>query len=321
MTQQDRRSGARWLAGIAAVALTLTLAGGWHAHSAAAQGPAFSLTPAQQTVALASGTAQVQVHIDGVSDMASFQFLLRYDAGVLKDPVVTESPFLGTSGRTPACLWAIVDKLENGAGTVQFGCATSGQGGGVSGSGLLATVTFQLAGGASTTIGLEKLSASDPLNNSVCDPGCGSTGGSITVTGGSVDKQQGIVPEPTLPPLDSAPGPVSAAKTSEAAAQNPAAAGATPVAVAGAGGSPAPVYDANGNVLAGAPAGSGQAPLAGAAASSNGATGASAGGAANVGRFGSGPVQHRQQNGALAWWLALAGVVLVSASVVVRPRR
>lgn len=196
----------RWMLGSAAafVAVLLAVDGGVGAQ----QGPLFSVSPPQQTVNLSDGDVSVQVQISNASNVSSFQFLLRYDRGVIENPVVSPGTFLAQTGRQVECQDPVVNGTD-GPGTILFGCATLASGAGASGSGTLATVTFDLAGGKSSPIRIERNTLTDDLANPLCPGGyvgvCASRGGSIEVAGGSSGGQQGLAPTPTPIPLQDSP--------------------------------------------------------------------------------------------------------------------
>lgn len=177
--------------------------------SGAQQSPVFTLTPRTQTVDLSSGTANVEVRIEGVTDLAAFEFVLRYDTGVLEQPSVQPGPFLGSTGRQVTCLNPRVDSEEHGPGTLQYACVTTALGDGVSGSGLLATVTFELAGGASTPLVFDKATATNANADSRCAAAtCPVQHGSVNVAGGKSEQQVGLAPTPTPISIPTGPTPV-----------------------------------------------------------------------------------------------------------------
>jgi hypothetical protein len=275
--------------------------------------PLFIVSPPSQTVDLSSGSVQLQVQAQNVVDAASFQFVLRYDSGVLSSPTVTVGPFLGSSGRQVQCPASIVDGPNNGPGTVEFGCVTPGQGAGVSGSGVLATVSFRLAGGSDTAIDLSKDTLSTALAVPLC-PGvstdwCPAQGGAVHVKGGNAAGNRGLAPTPTPVEVGNAssngtPGPTGQLPNSVSGD------GAQSTGTSGTGGAP--------------PSGSSQDPSAQAGTS----PGTSAGSAAaahgsGVGRFGYGPQpSHRNTNTAIAASevLGLLGGIFVAAAIVMRRR-
>jgi hypothetical protein len=138
-----------------------------------------SLKPSREIVPLAAGSAAFQVEIGSASNVAAFQFLLRYDPSVLTLPTVQVGPFLGSTGRQLFCPAPVVDGYA-GPGTLLYGCATVGFGPGVDGSGVLATVRFSLASAGSTSISLEQIMTGDALGDSLCP--CLGVGASVDVT-------------------------------------------------------------------------------------------------------------------------------------------
>jgi hypothetical protein len=244
-----RRSSRAWLAAVGTVIAAVVALAAWQGAGPAAgqQGPLFRLAPANQTVALSSGTVQVEVRIENVTDLAAFDFVLRYDPGVLESPAVVGGGFLGSTGRHVDCLLPLVDLPENGEGTVQFGCATLALGVGVSGSGLLATVTFDLAGGAYTPLLLTKVEATNAHGDTRCPGGpasCPVQNGSVTVSGGSSNLQQGVSPTPTPAALPPDPTPVGGTVTGApgspgAGSPGDASSGGSPAGTPGGSGGPA----------------------------------------------------------------------------------
>ena len=277
----------------------------WSGGRAEAQGPTFALSPQNQTVDLAAGHVSVEVQIAGATSVAAFQFRLRYDPGVLSHPTVQVGSFLGSTGLTPQCPDPLVDVdgPRSDPGTVLYGCATIGQNAGVNGSGTLATVTFDLAGGASTNIYFEHLSATDTLANNFCDGGkCGAQSGSVTVSGGDPTKDQGYANTPTAVPVvpDDTATPTSVSgsghRTPTEVSASPASgsAGSGGTGVTGAGGTAA-----GGGGSTSAPSGT----VAGVASGSSG-------GGTGVGKFGYGPQPENNHGARLAAVLALVvGVV------------
>ena len=310
----QRRNRAVW-PGIIAVGVVAALMGlgGWRTESASAQAPTFSLAPASQTVALGAGTVQFDVHVDNVTGMAAFGFLLRYDAGVLKNPVVAQGPFLATSGKSPICPAPEIDIPQKGPGTLQYGCGTSGQGQGADGSGVVATVTFTLAGGSSTVINVESASVTDDLGSSLCGGACAGSGGSVNVTGGDSSKNQGLSAAPTPVPQES--GNTSPTSVAGQPTATPASSGeATPVADA--------ATPPSGTV---AGASGGSASAGGGSAGGGVATGASGGAGTSgsspgVGRLGTGTAQRHRGGSTLVLTLALAGAVLLPAGLLAKRR-
>jgi len=287
---------------VAAAAAVFGLPG----NQASAAASIFAVSPPSQSVDLSAGTVQVQVQVQDASNMAAFQFLLRYDRGVLSDPTASVGPFLGSGGQTPECPNAVVDG-QDGAGTILFGCATIGQSQGVSGSGTLATVTFRLAGGSQTSILIERMSLTDALSNSRCP--CSAQDGSVTVNGGDPSKDLGLSATPTPVP-EPADTPTTTPGQPTATATTPA--GATPRTggpAGNSGGGPA-TPRGDGTVSGSDSAGSAGSPRSGVLGSTGqagGATGAPGSGDRRVANLGGGPPQPGSPPyGEIATSLALA---------------
>ncbi len=325
----------RWMFGGLAVAVAALFAasGGGAAHAQA--GPTFVLSPQTQTVDLSAGTVQVQVDIQNAVNMTAFQFVLRYDPGVLSQPNPTVGPLLGSTGLSVQCLPPIVDGAS-GPGTVQFACLAGVLGAPqVTGSGNLATVTFRLAGGASTAVVIEQNRISNANGDYLC-PGVGLTDcpaqdGSIIVTGGNPALDRGLSPTPTPAPVAVATAvPIGGAPVS---GTTPAPAGAGDAGASSAGAAAAAGGAASRGTGAAGAAGAPSGTIAGAssgALSSGGAAGAAGSGApgsggAAVGKFGFGPPpashQHDRRDAIIAALaLAALGLVLLRAAAAVRPR-
>ena len=141
----------------------------------------FSLSPLQQTVPFAAGSAQVEVQLDAASDVGAFEFSLKYDPAVLRDPAIQPGPFLGSTGRPIFCPAPVVDSV---LGTLLYGCASVGLGDGVTGSGVLATVTFRFAGTGTAAIAFQKAYVITPEADDAC-PCVVGAGATIEVVGGA----------------------------------------------------------------------------------------------------------------------------------------
>lgn len=134
-------------------------------------------------------TVAVQIRIENVTNLGSYEWFLTYDPTILElagNPV--NGDFLGSSGRSPQCPEPIVD-----AGTVRFGCGSSGYPtAGPTGSGLLSTVTFTALVSGSSSLCLSWASLSDATLD-VNDIPAGVVNDSIAVGGG-------LPPEPACAP-------------------------------------------------------------------------------------------------------------------------
>jgi hypothetical protein len=124
------------------------------------------IDPATQTVAPAE-TPAIDVRIDNVTDLGSYEWQILYDPAVLNFVGVADAPFLGSTGRSVFCPAPILD-----TGSVRFGCVTSG-------SGLLSTVTFSAVAEGTSALSFKFVSLSDPLGNDIPTQ---SQGGQIVVS-------------------------------------------------------------------------------------------------------------------------------------------
>src|SRR4029079_6751970 len=128
-------------------------------ESRAAPATTLRLEPAAAQASLTDTTALVDVRIDDVAALASFEFAITYDPTVVTLTGVAPSAFLSSSGRTVYCVDA-----GNWAGTlddvyvVTFGCNSVGlvEGGagmpGASGSDVLATLAVVPVAGGTTAL-------------------------------------------------------------------------------------------------------------------------------------------------------------------------
>ena len=98
------------------------------------------ISPATQTVA-AGSDAVVDVTVEGVSNLAAYEFHLTFDPNILSFASVTEADtFLESTGRSAFCFGPDAADLDDAI--VSFGCASTGSQDGPSGDGILATLTF-----------------------------------------------------------------------------------------------------------------------------------------------------------------------------------
>jgi hypothetical protein len=158
-----------------------------------AQNAVVRLDPSSQNVN-AGDSFSVNVMVDDVSNLGSYEFTLQFDPSLVSFQWVANGAFLGSSGRTVYCPNAIVDATN---GTVRFACATLGTQDGVTGSGELAAVTFSaLAGGTSDLAFVNPTDLSDPLSNDI----------PVATADGSVNIG-GATPRPTSTPAPATPSP------------------------------------------------------------------------------------------------------------------
>ncbi len=158
------------------------------------------ISPASQTQP--SGTdVIVEIYVDDVASLAAYEFELAFDPSVLGYISVTNSSFLGSTGRSVTCLPPILH-----VGSVRFGCVTFAPPppDGPTGSGLLATVRLSSSCSGRSSLELTIASLGDALGTSIPT---GSQNGSVTITGG------GVCPTPTATPT---PGPATPTPTPSA---------------------------------------------------------------------------------------------------------
>jgi len=90
-------------------------------------------------------TFNVNVNVEGAADLAGFQLELVYDPAILNIINVVLGNFLPTPGRTVVTIPGMPEyDIDNEAGMLTCKRVTEGTGAGASGSGTLATITFQV---------------------------------------------------------------------------------------------------------------------------------------------------------------------------------
>jgi len=103
----------------------------------------------------------VNVVVDDVTNLGAFEFQLTYDPSVVGLQDFKEGPFLGSSGRRVECL-----PPRTAEGSLHFTCVTLGATpDGPTGSGVLATLTFQPVGAGTSALHLEQVVLADPPAN------------------------------------------------------------------------------------------------------------------------------------------------------------
>ncbi len=129
---------------IAVLAVLVAAGVGLHADSTAragGPGPSIQVSPSFQNVAV-GGRVSVDIMVANAPMFASYEFHLAYDPSLLEFVGVTGGgEILEAAGRDSLCLGPDVEDLEDAI--VSYGCASTGSPvSGPSGSGVLATVTF-----------------------------------------------------------------------------------------------------------------------------------------------------------------------------------
>jgi hypothetical protein len=145
----------------------------------------FSTGPAAQV----GSTVTYNVEIADIADLYGYQFAINYDARYLRALTVTEGAFLGTAGPTLSDAFGIGDQ----PGVIEFVYGSlQGAIGGASGSGVLASITFEAIGVGTSALSFFDVIFLDSVGNDIAgltaQPGEGVV---IAEPGGPVD-----VPEP-----------------------------------------------------------------------------------------------------------------------------
>lgn len=119
------------------------------AASAGASAAAVLSVSASPNPAIVGSTVDLSVLIDDISDLYGYQFSLSFDPSVLRATAVTEGDFLAGGGATSPGY----EGIDNATGTVSYVYNTLlGPGAGVSGSGTLAHIRFDVIGIGSTPL-------------------------------------------------------------------------------------------------------------------------------------------------------------------------
>jgi len=120
------------------------------------------VSPPSQVVPVGSNFG-VDISIQDVSNLGSYEWLLLYNEDLLDFAGVVNGPFLGTTGRPVFCPAPILD-----VGSVRFGCSTTGATpAGPDGAGVLSTVTFSAQAQGTSPLDLVWAQLSDPLANDI----------------------------------------------------------------------------------------------------------------------------------------------------------
>jgi hypothetical protein len=118
------------------------------------------------SVANIGDTFTVNITIAEVTDLSGWQFKLYYNNTVLDCKNATEGPFLATGGNTEFI--KILNNTYNAThGKANVACTLTGMGPGVTGSGVLATITFQIKADGETPLNLDDTKL---LDSSLPDP-------------------------------------------------------------------------------------------------------------------------------------------------------
>ncbi|MEM8512037.1 hypothetical protein RCH14_001337 [Massilia sp. MP_M2] len=143
----------------------------------------FSTGPAAQV----GSTVTYNIAIDDIADLYSYQFSINYDARYLRALNVTEGAFLGTAGNTISGVLG----METGFIDFVYG-SLLGPIPGASGSGLLASITFEAIGAGTSALSFADVIFLDSVGDDIAGLTALSGQGVVLADpGGPVD-----VPEP-----------------------------------------------------------------------------------------------------------------------------
>ncbi len=109
--------------------------------------------PLNGVAPLFEGTYEVQLNVEQVQDLASFESAVTYDAKQLQLESVTFGDWLASSGRQVIHLGP---EIDNVAGRVALGAISLGAAPGVNGDGVLATLRFRVLAPGDATLTLAK---------------------------------------------------------------------------------------------------------------------------------------------------------------------
>ena len=143
----------------------------------------FSTGPAAQV----GSTVTYNIAIDDIADLYSYQFSINYDARYLRALNVTEGAFLGTAGST------VSGVLGMDTGLIDFVYGSLlGPTPGASGSGLLASITFEAIGAGTSALSFADVIFLDSVGDDIAGlTALSGQGVVLAEPGGPVD-----VPEP-----------------------------------------------------------------------------------------------------------------------------
>jgi hypothetical protein len=188
---------------------TVSLAGASR-DTSAAQGATIGLLPASQNVQLGRSFT-VDVVVENATNIAAFEFRIKYDPKVLKLEGVSETDFLASTGRSVVCPPPAAAEETTDA---WLGCATTNINSGppVNGSGILAHIKFSAKGPGLTYLTFVKYELSGDMSDDCCAP-VSLNEASVRVIGSDEPTPENLPPTPTRNPAALTPTPISNAPT------------------------------------------------------------------------------------------------------------
>jgi hypothetical protein len=128
-----------------------------------------SILSVPASVATGGSAFDVEVHVEGATNLGAYELQLRFDPAVVQFTEAADGPFLGSTGRTVSCLPPILPP-ESGLepGNVRFGCVTlAPEPPGPDGSGLLSTARFTPVADGAPNIEFVCAGLADPLGEDI----------------------------------------------------------------------------------------------------------------------------------------------------------
>jgi len=190
---------------------TVSLAGASR-DTSAAQGATVSLKPSSQNVQIGDAVT-IDVAVENATNLGAFEFRVKYDPDVLKLEGIAKTDFLTSTGRPVACP-PITDEAASKTKDAWFGCATIDKSAGapVSGSGVLAHVSFTAVGSGLTYLTFVKLELADDMSGDCCSPIAWSES-AVRVIAPDQPTPEDLPATPTRNPKALTPTPIAAAPT------------------------------------------------------------------------------------------------------------
>jgi len=191
------------VAGVVVVALVLALGlTAWLARPASGQDVLVRVV-APAAWPPDGGSFEVRVEVEGVTDLAAFEFNLAFDPVVLAFESVEGTAFLGRTGRSVNCSDA--DFFTPQLDIFSFGCSTVGaEPPGPSGAGVLATARFRPIGSGPSPLVLPEVKLTDTRGEEIA----------VVVEDGSIVIGRSLeTPVPTPTPVGGTVGPAPPSPT------------------------------------------------------------------------------------------------------------
>ncbi len=145
-----------------------------------ASGTTIAITPASQAVHMGQ-PVEFDIAVTGVTNLGAWQVQLHWDPAVLTYDSSSNGTFLGSTGRSPAC---ISPETNAASGTAKFACGTVSSGStpeGPSGDGVLTHVKFTTMAEGTTNIEFTDVQLAN-WDSYDCCPGFTFGEGAVTVS-------------------------------------------------------------------------------------------------------------------------------------------